>query len=121
MKFAYSNQTQPLLAKRDIFAMERDALSVYRQIASLGVGVVLVCWQKPRDSISDAVRSQYAERVVVCHEHTPGPRGLGSGTPTSNTNFGSSDTIAGFFEREFGVDPDAFNSVLEALEDLPES
>ena len=107
--YALSKETDAprLEEKSQVFATEKDALDLYREVASLGIKVVIVAWQSP----TGRLRAQYVDQIVTCNTHTPGRQGSGSGTPQYNTHIDSYEDIEPFFEREFGIRPD----VLEAI------
>ena len=56
-----------LIEKPQIFQVEKDALDIYKQIASLGVAVIGIGWQTPTNRLI----AQYADKIVVCHEWLP--------------------------------------------------
>ena len=106
------NRRPPLINARDIFSIERDPLALYKKLASeMDVVVVVVAWQ----SLDNLLRAQYVNEIVVANEHTPSPLGRGSGTPIANTHFGTYQDAADFFEREFGIERTALDSIKDAL------
>ena len=111
----YGDANSPLTDKQDVFGMEKDALDVYRQIAGMGVRIVVVGYQRIRESEQDKIRAQYADNVVVCHTQIPSRLGVGSGTPLANTHFASFQPVVDFFQQEFGIHPDVLNAVATAI------
>ena len=111
---AYGNRRPPLLHKQDIFAIERDALDLYKKIAGIGVRVIVVAWQRPRSS-SDCLRAQYVEDIVICQQQVPSEMGTGSGTPMANVHFDSFCPVSTFFENEFGIESDIFDGVVSKV------
>lgn len=114
----YGNQRPPLINKHDIFTIDRDPLALYKKLASeMDVVIVVVAWQSP----TKLLRAQYLNEIVVVNEHTytPGPYGPGSGSPITNTHFGTYQDAANFFEREFGIDRTALDSIKATLTNTP--
>ena len=116
IKATYGNKFPALTNKQDVFATEKDALDVYRKITSLGVRVVVVVLQRERSTVGDGLRAQYAQDIVVCHEHVPSAMGSGSGTSISNTHFDSYLSLPNFFEGNFGISRHVSTQVIAALE-----
>ena len=106
----YGNRRPPLTNKRDIFSMERDSLEMYKNLSSeMDVVVVIVAWQSP----TNLLRAQYVNKIMVANEH-PQRRGT-----IANTHFGTYQDAANFFEREFGIDRTALDSIKDALTNAP--
>ncbi len=110
------NRRPPLINARDIFSIERDPLTLYKKLASeMDVVMVIVAWQ----SLDNLLRAQYVNEIVVANKHTPSPLGRGSGTPISHTHFGTYENAAAFFEREFGIERTALDTIKDALTNAP--
>lgn len=103
----------PLTEKPQIFQVEKDALDIYNKIASLGVIVIVIGWQKPTDSLI----AQYANKIVVCHEWIPSRerRRTGSGTAISNTHIDSYEPLDTFLREEFGIQDHVLNAIMQSI------
>lgn len=109
---AYGTDNDLALTEKDqVFAVERDALMLYKAIQRLGVVVIVVGWQGP----TRRLRVQHVEEIIVCHEHTPRAGGAGSGTPESNTHFDSYREVGEFFASEFGIERDVMAEIYHVL------
>lgn len=116
IKQEYGNQRPPLLNKHDIFTIDRDPLAMYKKLASeLDVVLVVVAWQSP----TKLLRAQYLNEIVVVNEHIPSPQGPGSRAPMTNTHFGTYEDASDFFEREFGIERMALDSIKDTLINAP--
>ena len=102
-----------LIEKPQIFQVEKDALDIYKQIASLGVAVIVIGWQTPTDRLI----AQYADKIVVCHEWLPSRerRDTGSGTAISNTHIDSYQPLDTFLREEFGIQDHVSNAIMESI------
>lgn len=113
----YQRRKQPddpvLIEKSQIFQVEKDALDIYKQIAGLGVKVVIIGWQTPTDRLI----AQYADKIVVCHEWLPSRerRESGSGTPISNTHIDSYQPLDTFLREEFGIQDRVLNAIMQSI------
>ena len=104
----------PILdAKEQIFQVEKDALDIYKQIAELGIVVVVIGWQ----TCTDRLIAQYADKIVICHEWFPSraKRASGSGTPISNTHIDSYESLGTFFSREFHIQDHVLNAIMQSI------
>ena len=104
----------PILeAKDQIFQVEKDALDIYKQIAALGVIVVVIGWQTPTDRFI----AQYADKIVICHDWLPSKekRDSGSGTPISNTHIDSYEPLDAFFSRVFAIQDHVLNAIMQSI------
>ena len=104
----------PILAEKDqIFNIEKDALDIYTQIASLGVIVIVIGWQKP----TDRLLAQYADKIVICNDWHGNKerRTSGSGTPNYNTHIDSFESLDTFFSREFAIQDYLLNVIMQSI------
>ena len=104
----------PILAAKDqIFNIEKDALDIYTQIASLGVIVIVIGWQKPTRRLV----AQYADRIVICNDWHGNRerRTSGSGTPNYNTHIDSYEFLDAFFSREFAIQDHLLNVIMQSI------
>ena len=117
IKTEYRTRKQPgdpvLIEKPQIFQVEKDALDIYKQIASLGVAVIVIGWQTPTDRFI----AQYADKIVVCHEWIPSRarRDSGSGTAISNTHIDSYQPLDAFLSEEFGIQDRVSNAIMQNI------
>lgn len=117
IKEAYQNTKQPedpeLTEKPQIFQVEKDALNIYKQIAGLGVSVIVIGWQKPTSRLI----AQYADKIVVCHKWQPSRerRESGSGTPIYNTHIESYQPLDAFCSREFGIQDHVLDAIMQSI------
>ena len=102
-----------LIEKPQIFQVEKDALDIYKQIAGLGVAVIVIGWQTPTDKLI----AQYADKIVVCHEWLPSRerRETGSGTAISNTHIDSYQPLDTFLREEFGIQDHVLNAIMRSI------
>ena len=113
----YEETKQPedpiLDAKDQIFNIEKDALDIYTRIASLGVIVIVIGWQKPTDRLI----AQYADKIVICSDwHGSSERRTsGSGTPNYNTHIDSYESLDAFFSREFRIQDHVLNVIMQSI------
>lgn len=106
----------PLINKPQIFEVEKDALDIYKVIATkLEVEVVVIGWQKTETT--DRLIAQYANKIVVCHDWIPSKkkRDSGSGTAISNTHIDSYEPLDVFCSREFGIDDQVLNEIMQSI------
>ena len=114
---AYQNTKQPgdpdLIEKEQIFNVERDALDIYKQIAGLGVKVIVIGWQKPTSRLI----AQYADKIIICNQWQGDPqrRTSGSGTPNHNTHINSYQPLDTLFSREFGIEDQVLNAIIQSI------
>ena len=104
----------PLLTEKpQIFQVEKDALDIYKEIASLGVVVIVIGWQKPTNRLI----AQYANEIVVCHIQYPSPakRKDGSGTIIANTHIDSYEPLNVFLSEIFGIQDDVINAIIQRI------
>ena len=113
----YQNRIQPgdppLTERPQIFAVEKDALNIYNEIASLEVEVIVIGWQIPTDRLI----AQYANKIVVCHIQHPSPakRKDGSGTDIANTHIDSYQPLDAFLSEVFGIQSDVLNAIMQNI------
>ena len=113
----YQNRIQPgdppLTEKPQIFAVEKDALDIYNEIASLEVEVIVIGWQIPTDRLI----AQYANKIVVCHIQHPSPekRKDGSGTDIANTHIDSYQPLDAFLSEVFGIQDHVLNAIMQSI------
>lgn len=102
-----------LTEKSQIFNVEKDALNVYKQIAKLGVKVIVTGWQKPTDSLI----AQYADKIVICNEwHGDRQRQTpDSGTLNYNTHIDSYEPLEAFFSAQFGIEDQVLNTITQSI------
>ena len=102
-----------LIEKSQIFNVEKDALDIYKQIAKLGVAVIVIGWQIPTDKLI----AQYADKIVICNEwHGDRERrNTGSGTPNYNTHIDSYEPLEAFCNREFAIQDDVLNAIMQSI------
>lgn len=116
IKQTYGNRQPPLRDEHDIFPAGRDSLALQEKLAEkMDIVVVVVAWK----SHTKLLRAQYVNKIVVVNQHIPSPRGQGSGTPMTNTHFGTYEDAADFFEREFGIKRTALYSIKDELINTP--
>ena len=114
---AYQDRKQPqdpeLTQKDQVFQVERDALDIYKQIASLEVEVIVIGWQQTTDRLI----SQYADKIVICNEWIPDPnrRKAGSGTPIYNTHIDSYEPLDVFCRTEFGIQDHVLDAIMQSI------
>ena len=104
----------PILdAKEQIFQVEKDALDIYKQIAELGVAVIIIGWQTPTGRFI----AQDADKIVICHDWLPSKekRDSGSGTVISNTHIDSYKPLDAFFSKRFAIQDHILNAVMESI------
>lgn len=103
----------PLTERPQIFAVEKDALDIYNEIASLEVEVIVIGWQIPTDRLI----AQYANKIVVCHIQHPSPakRKDGSGTVIANTHIDSYEPLDDFCSRVFGIEKQVINAIMQNI------
>ena len=118
IKKTYHGRKRPedpeLVEKPQIFQVEKDALDIYKAIATkLEVIVVVIGWQTPTDRLI----AQYANKIVVCHEWLPSKekREDGSGTAISNTHIDSYEPLDIFCSREFGIPDHVLNAIMRSI------
>lgn len=117
IKAEYKNRIRPgdpsLTEKSQIFAVEKDALDIYNEIASLEVEVIVIGWQIPTDKLI----AQYANKIVICHIQHPSPakRKDGSGTDIANTHIDSYEPLEDFCSRVFGIQDDVLNAIMQSI------
>ena len=113
----YEETKQPddpiLDAKDQIFNIEKDALDIYTRIASLGVIVIVIGWQKPTRRLV----AQYADKIVICNDFIGDRerRTSGSGTPNYNTHIDSYESLDAFFSREFRIQDHVLNVIMQSI------
>lgn len=118
IKTTYQRRKRPedplLTEKPQVFQVEKDALDIYKQIATkLEVVVIIIGWQTPTDRLI----AQYAHKIVVCHEWLPSreKRDSGSGTPISNTHIDSYQPLDDFLGEEFGIQGQVLNAIGQSI------
>ena len=113
----YQGRKQPqdpaLTQKDQIFQVERDALDIYKKIASLKVEVIVIGWQKTTNRLI----AQYADKIVICNEWIPDPNkhGPGSRTPIYNTHIDSYEPLDTFLSEEFGMQDRVLNAIMQGI------
>ena len=113
----YQGRKQPqdpaLTQKDQIFQVEKDALDIYKKIASLKVEVIVIGWQKT----TNRFRAQYADKIVICNEWIPDPnkRKDGSGTTIYNTHIDSYEPLDTFLSEEFGMQDRVLNAIMQRI------
>ena len=114
---AYQDRKRPqdpeLTQKNQVFQVERDALNIYKQIASLEVEVVVIGWQQTTGRFV----AQYADKIVILNEWIPDPkkRDTGSGTPIYNTHIDSYEPLGAFCSREFGIQDHVLDAIMQSI------
>ena len=117
IRAAYQRTKQPedptLIEKNQIFNVERDALDIYRRIASLEVSVIVIGWQRPTHRLI----AQYADRIVICNQwHGDRDRRTsGSGTPNYNTHIESYQPLESFCRTELGIQDHVVNAIMQSI------
>ena len=114
---AYQDRKQPqdpeLTQKDQVFQIERDALDIYKRIASLQVKVIIIGWQQTTGRFV----AQYADKIVILNEWIPDPnrREKGSGTPIYNTHIESYQPLDTFLSEEFGIQDHVLNAIMQSI------
>ena len=113
----YQNIKQPedpdLIEKNQIFNVEKDALDIYQQIASLEVAVIVIGWQTPTNRLI----AQYANKIVICQKWQGDKqrRASGSGTPNYNTHIDSYQPLETFCRTELGIQDHVINAIMQRI------
>ena len=117
IKTEYQRRIRPedpeLTEKPQIFEVEKEALDIYKQIAELGVAVIIIGWQKPTGRLI----AQYANKIVICHEWIPSreKRESGSGTAIYNTHIDSYEPLDTFLSGEFSMQNHVLNTIMQSI------
>ena len=105
----------PLLTEKpQIFQVEKDALDIYKEVATkLEVAVIVIGWQTPTDRLI----AQYANKIVVCHDWIPSKKKkkAGSGTVISNTHIDNYEPLDAFCGREFGIQDHVLDAIMQSI------
>lgn len=106
-------QDPELTQKDQVFQVERDALDIYKQIASLEVEVIVIGWQRTTNRLI----AQYADKIVICNEWVPDPNKSedGSNTPIYNTHIDSYEPLDVFLSGEFGIQDRVINAIMQSI------
>ena len=117
IKAAYQAEKRPedpeLTQKNQIFNVEKDALDIYQQIASLKVAVIVIGWQTPTNRLI----AQYADKIVICQKWHGDKqrRSSGSGTPNYNTHIDSYQPLETFCSTELGIQDHVINAIMQSI------